>query len=144
MPDNWAPSNPASPDEVAKALLINGPGMNDPIARAYMQRLQGQQGLGIEDMVRGTSAPQAPPMPQPQGPADTGMLSIKPPTQLAGDVVQMPQYPGAEFNRRAGTELLVHKILQMNPGVSTDAVNKAMDGYFGGGAKVLNFPGTEK
>lgn len=77
MPDNWVPSDPASPQEIGKALLINGPGMDDPIARAYIQRLQGQQGLNIEDMVRGTS-PAPPPVAPQHGPVG-GLFGV--PTQ---------------------------------------------------------------
>lgn len=68
---------------------------------------------------------------------DSPLSWITPSSAHAGEVVPLPLYPGMDTARRASMENLKSEAYSRNPGTAPDAMNKAFDGYFGGGAKVI-------
>ena len=63
--------------------------------------------------------------------------------KVAGEVVPLPIYPGTDISNRLRIHELKQKILQMNPNSSGEAINKAFDDYFGGGATIHKLPGVD-
>ena len=63
------------------------------------------------------------------------------------NVRKFPLYPRMDEQRRVTTEYMKNRVMDANPKSSEDAVNEAMNKYFGGdynkgqGAKILKGPG---